>query len=374
MKYIVKQTQDSKTFERVPFSELKQGDVFFHRGEPVTCAEDAHLCGDSDYDGYIVFGPDEKGYFEEDADTWVDGYRPGFHFNNNLVTMVPTDCLVENIQTLKRALGDMDGESICAIIMCLEDLLESHTFVPKDMPVYPGSSMLVAGGCRPGVLVPNCAGDFPCKAGHPLSSIIMGGVRQCEESCPNSGSCFDIGADEPHHGLIQPLGVDELQPWDEQLVQAMEKQFGPCEDLDSPMFPFRLEIVKTGESLGGHPDGSVRWSRFVGFDRYVVCMTEYKSGLRYLQVFNRIPGVTPGQGPDTVVEMTVETDRETCQPSGIRLLPHFRGGSLSGLAPESIPEIIFEMNVAAQAAKEIQRIFVDGWESLAAGLDKIAPK
>lgn len=50
---------------QVPFCELKEGDQVADCYTFV-CGSDAHLSGDSDYDGYLVFSTTGTGYFPED--------------------------------------------------------------------------------------------------------------------------------------------------------------------------------------------------------------------------------------------------------------------------------------------------------------------
>ena len=50
------------------FRDLKAGDTFFQNGKPITVGEDAHLCGDASYDGYLVYDRNGNSYFPEDAD------------------------------------------------------------------------------------------------------------------------------------------------------------------------------------------------------------------------------------------------------------------------------------------------------------------
>lgn len=65
-KVLVKITRAGVAME-VPFCELRDGDVTIDGKYPlITCDGDAHLSGDSDYNGYIVFGMNCSGYFPED--------------------------------------------------------------------------------------------------------------------------------------------------------------------------------------------------------------------------------------------------------------------------------------------------------------------
>lgn len=50
------------------FRNLKKGDVVFVRGAGHRLQEDAHLCGDSTYDGYVTYDMEGESIFSEDAD------------------------------------------------------------------------------------------------------------------------------------------------------------------------------------------------------------------------------------------------------------------------------------------------------------------
>lgn len=50
------------------FRDLKAGDTFFQNGKPIMVGEDAHLCGDASYGGYLAYDRNGNGYFPEDAD------------------------------------------------------------------------------------------------------------------------------------------------------------------------------------------------------------------------------------------------------------------------------------------------------------------
>lgn len=53
------------------FRDLKTGDTFFQNGKPIMVGEDAHLCGDASYDGYLVYDRNGNSYFPEDADLYT---------------------------------------------------------------------------------------------------------------------------------------------------------------------------------------------------------------------------------------------------------------------------------------------------------------
>lgn len=51
----------------VAFRDLKAGDIAcLPSGEKVYIGEDAHICGDSDYEGWVVYDEQSNGYFPED--------------------------------------------------------------------------------------------------------------------------------------------------------------------------------------------------------------------------------------------------------------------------------------------------------------------
>lgn len=50
------------------FRDLKRGDVVFADGVPIEIAEDAHLCGDASYDGYLCYDTDDNSVFPDSLD------------------------------------------------------------------------------------------------------------------------------------------------------------------------------------------------------------------------------------------------------------------------------------------------------------------
>lgn len=51
----------------IPFCELKAGDhLQTVNGTALVCGTDAHVSGDADYEGWIVFDEYGEGYFPED--------------------------------------------------------------------------------------------------------------------------------------------------------------------------------------------------------------------------------------------------------------------------------------------------------------------
>lgn len=51
------------------FRNLKKGDIVFVKGAAHRLKEDAHLCGDSTYDGYLAYDMDGESLFSEDIDS-----------------------------------------------------------------------------------------------------------------------------------------------------------------------------------------------------------------------------------------------------------------------------------------------------------------
>lgn len=51
------------------FRNLKKGDIVFVKGAAHRLQEDAHLCGDSTYDGYLTYDMDGESLFSEDIDS-----------------------------------------------------------------------------------------------------------------------------------------------------------------------------------------------------------------------------------------------------------------------------------------------------------------
>lgn len=107
-----------------------------------------------------------------------------YEFRTDIITHVPTCCLVEDIQKLQDALNRGDLEDIGVVLECLAEVVDRYTEVPAGLDIKPSASSVVAMGCKPGIIVEH-GKDLKCADGKPISLAMGGGCCQCDESCPH---------------------------------------------------------------------------------------------------------------------------------------------------------------------------------------------
>ena len=116
---------------------------------------------------------------------------------NNIITHAPTACLIEDYQTLQRALDAIDicphdtQEHIRCVMECLASVIDSCTKVPTGLDIKPSPSSLIAMSCQEGILTDEKGKDFLCAAGKPVSGAMSGGCCQCDETCAYFGKECD---------------------------------------------------------------------------------------------------------------------------------------------------------------------------------------
>ena len=147
---------------------------------------------------------------------------------NNIITHVPTACLIEDYQTLQLALNAIDicphdtQEHIRCVMECLASVIDSCTEVPAGLDIKPSPSSLIAMSCKEGVLTDENGKDFRCIGGKPVSSALSGGCCQCDESCPHFGKECD-----PENCRIQlPSGFcyEPGSATDEELLRCLGEE------------------------------------------------------------------------------------------------------------------------------------------------------
>lgn len=115
-----------------------------------------------------------------------------FKFNKNYITHVPTECLIEDIQTLRHFLQTGDTSAIECVIECLSESIDRYT-APADQSateaglpfIRPSASSIVAMSSDDGIITREDGTDIFCMAGKPVSDAMSGGVLQCGEDCPH---------------------------------------------------------------------------------------------------------------------------------------------------------------------------------------------
>ena len=114
-----------------------------------------------------------------------------FKFNENFVSHVPTECLVDDIQTLRLFLQTGDISAVECVIECLSESIDRYT-APADqfafrtgLPIIkPSASSIVAMSAENGIITREDGTDIFCMAGKPVSFAMSGGILQCDKDCP----------------------------------------------------------------------------------------------------------------------------------------------------------------------------------------------
>lgn len=159
----------------------------------------------------------------------------GYQFRDDIVTIVPTACLIEDVQKLGRALSRAADpaydtvavlkEECATTAECLAEVIARYTLVPPDLQIEPSGSSLVAMGMENGIIVNADGKDIVCRAGHPISNAMNGACSQCDQACPFFQLCFDGAADDlPRTGRIAPMQMDiDLSTTDDDIVTYLDK-------------------------------------------------------------------------------------------------------------------------------------------------------
>lgn len=121
-----------------------------------------------------------------------------YEFRKDITTTVPTSCLIEDYQALRKAVENEDWSEVEAVMGCLACTIDRDTFVPADLKgkIKPSPSSVIVPGARDGILVED-GRDFLCANGLHISHAMSGGVCQCSDTCP----LFDLGCN-PEKGTI----------------------------------------------------------------------------------------------------------------------------------------------------------------------------
>lgn len=111
-------------------------------------------------------------------------------FNADIITHVPTACLVEDYQALLCAIKNEDWEVVQTVADCLAESISRHTSGLKGLDIVPSGSSLVAMGVKTGILLRD-GRDLLCATGKQVSHALSGGCCQCEPDCPHfNQDCF----------------------------------------------------------------------------------------------------------------------------------------------------------------------------------------
>lgn len=148
-----------------------------------------------------------------------------YQFNDNIITHVPTCCLVEDYQGLAAAVHNMDWEAVQTVIDCLGETIDRFTEVPVGLNIKPSGSSAVAMDIENGIILDGYGKDLLCAAGKPVSFAMAGGVCQCPDDC---GVRIDFGCDP--EGCRVCLACGARTDDGEGMIQALEtsEDSEPC--------------------------------------------------------------------------------------------------------------------------------------------------
>ena len=293
---------------------------------------------------------------------------------NNIITHAPTACLIEDYQTLQRALDAIDicphdtQEHIRCVMECLASVIDSCTKVPTGLDIKPSPSSLIAMSCQEGILTDEKGKDFLCAAGKPVSGAMSGGCCQCDETCAYFGKECDP---ENCHVLLPDEFMYEPGPGeDEKLLEHLGEEaeddkpeamrLPTCEEWD------RLVDITNGADSRMHwndmfswcQDGSPDWASIRAVRGYSSARhwRNYHAANRYVYVGFRpaVEILNPDiLGPDGTIVMvgTLYMDDE---PVKVPQNPVWNGD-----IPDYIPGAKLELGAPIQdAAYQVQAIKV----------------
>lgn len=158
----------------------------------------------------------------------------GYQFRTDIITNVPTCCLVEDIQMLREALTyplPLEAQDLIQTVAeCLEESIGRYTTVPDGLDITPSGSSLVAMSHKSGIIVNGEGKDILCLAGHPISAAQLECCGGTECLYANTGRCL------PDEGRFCLQCGEEYQPnstRDSSLLAALGEEVPPCEASES---------------------------------------------------------------------------------------------------------------------------------------------
>ena len=158
----------------------------------------------------------------------MENEKNNTNFNNNIVTKVPTCCLIEDYWMLRSALDSLLNEDIDAAIesikcaaQCISDVIEDCTEVAPGLEITPSVSSAIAMSCGNGLLLDGKK-DLRCAAGYALSDAVC---SQCD-NCEFGRDC------DPAEGFFLLKGNVRYEPrvdtGGEAFVKNLEQMY-PCD-------------------------------------------------------------------------------------------------------------------------------------------------
>lgn len=119
-------------------------------------------------------------------------------FQKNIITHIPTECLVEDYQSLVKGLKTNDWSEVECVIQCLSDSISRYTEVPEGLKLYPSGNSAVAMSLDNGIITDGNGNDLVCKNGIPLSETEgCTGITGDDPSDPKTCPYFAMGLCSP---------------------------------------------------------------------------------------------------------------------------------------------------------------------------------
>lgn len=135
-------------------------------------------------------------------------------FNDNIVTHIPTECLIEDYQALVKARNADDWNEVECVMECLADAIRQYTKVPSALHIHPSGNSAIAMSVENGIITDDNGNDLKCRKGFPLSDseFCTGdlGAPGSEDLCP----FFAIGLCDPSACQIALQGERTYIPFD----------------------------------------------------------------------------------------------------------------------------------------------------------------
>lgn len=141
----------------------------------------------------------------------------------NPMTTVATSALIEDYQTLQKAINTGDWSAVRVVMECLAETICSHTTAAYEAPIVrPSESSVIAMSAECGVIVRENGHDIRCKHGRAMSEVSIGGVCQCEECPIKEQSCWpEEGNILLENDFLYRMEQEGRQ--DERLLEALDK-------------------------------------------------------------------------------------------------------------------------------------------------------
>lgn len=110
-------------------------------------------------------------------------------FIKDSVTLAPTECLIEDYQTLAHALKTRDWDEVQTVMECLANIIDDYATQSEYTTFKPSVSSAILMSYDNGILAKEDGTDVQCMFGRNISTAMDGGVCQCPDDCPHRNKC-----------------------------------------------------------------------------------------------------------------------------------------------------------------------------------------